>query len=209
MVTSANACLRWLAAQNLARAQQSAVRIVADGQRAADTITRIRALAQNAPAHTDWLDLNATIRDVLALARSDVYRHGVLVETHLAEEVPRILGDRIQVQQVLLNLVMNAIEALSGVSAEPRRTPSSPPGCAIPGRGWSQRVASGCSRPSIRPSRRGWAWGWRSAVGLSKRMAAGCGPQHTTTTARPFTSPCQPRRGIRKHDRGTRYGLCV
>ena len=120
MVTSANACLRWLAAQNLARAQQSAVRIVADGQRAADTITRIRALAQNAPAHKDWLDVNATIHDVLALARSEVHRHGVVVATQLAADVPRILGDRIQVQQVLLNLVMNAIEALSGVSAGPR-----------------------------------------------------------------------------------------
>src|SRR5262252_7328486 len=117
MVNSANACLRWLAAQNLARAQQSALRIVADGQRAAATITRIRALAQHAPAPTDWLDLNATIRDVLALARSEVHRHGVVVETQLAADVPRIRGDRIQLQQVLLNLVMNALEALSGVSA--------------------------------------------------------------------------------------------
>src|SRR5262249_36908292 len=119
MVNSANACVRWLAAQNLARAQQSAMRIVADGQRAAATITRIRALAQNAPAHTDWLDLNALIRDVLALARSEVHRHGVLVETQLAA-VPRIQGDRIQLQQVLLNLLMNAIEAMRDTSAGPR-----------------------------------------------------------------------------------------
>src|SRR5262249_41571110 len=84
MVNSANACVRWLAAQNLARAQQSAMRIVADGQRAADTITRIRALAQNAPAHTDWLDLNATIRDVLALVRSEVQRHAALAAQPLA-----------------------------------------------------------------------------------------------------------------------------
>jgi C4-dicarboxylate-specific signal transduction histidine kinase len=120
MVNSANACVRWLAAENLERARQSAMRIVADGQRAAATITRIRALAQNAPAHTDWLDLNATIRDVLALVRSEVHRHGVLVETHLAAELPLILGDRIQLQQVLLNLVMNAIEAMRGVGAGPR-----------------------------------------------------------------------------------------
>jgi PAS domain S-box-containing protein len=120
MVNSANACVRWLAAQNLERAQQSAVRIVADGQRAGAIITRIRALAQKAPPHKDWLDLNATIRDVLALARSEVQRHGVVVETQLAAAVPRIRGDRIQLQQVLLNLVMNAIEALSGVSAGPR-----------------------------------------------------------------------------------------
>jgi C4-dicarboxylate-specific signal transduction histidine kinase len=120
MVNSANACLRWLAAQNLERARQSAVRIVADGQRAADTITRIRALAHNAPAQKDWLDLNATIRDVLALVRSEVHRHGVVVETHLAADVPRIQGDRIQLQQVLLNLLMNALEALSGGGNGPR-----------------------------------------------------------------------------------------
>src|SRR5262249_57119334 len=50
---------------------------------------------------------------------------------------------------------------------------------------------------------------WRSAAGLSRRMAAGCGPQQTMTMVRPFNSPCQLRRGIRKHDRGTRHGLCV
>jgi C4-dicarboxylate-specific signal transduction histidine kinase len=120
MVNNASACVRWLAAQNLEEARQSAVRIVADGQRAADTITRIRALAQNAPAQKDWLDLNATIRDVLALARSEVHRHGVVVETQLAAAVPRIRGDRIQLQQVLLNLLMNALEALSGGGDGPR-----------------------------------------------------------------------------------------
>src|SRR5262249_58547573 len=99
---------------------QSAMRIVADGQRAADTITRLRALAQNAPAHKDWLDLNATIRDVLALVRSAVQRHGVVVETQLAADVPQIRGDRIQLQQVLLNLLMNALEALSDGGVGPR-----------------------------------------------------------------------------------------
>src|SRR5262249_22511101 len=121
MVNNASACVRWLAAQNLEEARQSALRVVADGHRTSDIIGRIRALARKAPPQKDWLDLNATIRDVLALARSEVQRHGVLVETQLATEVPRILGDRIQLQQVLLNLVMNAIEALSGVSVGPRR----------------------------------------------------------------------------------------
>src|SRR5262249_20791424 len=79
VVNSANACVRWLAAQNLVRAQQSAARVVADGQRAGAIMTRIHALAQKAPAHKDWLDINATIRDVLALARSEVQRHRVVV----------------------------------------------------------------------------------------------------------------------------------
>jgi C4-dicarboxylate-specific signal transduction histidine kinase len=120
VVNNASACVRWLAAQNLEEARQSAARVIADGHRAGAIIGRIRALAQKAPPHKDWLDLNATIRDVIALARSEVHRHGVALETHLAAEVPLILGDRIQLQQVLLNLIMNAIEAMSGVGAGPR-----------------------------------------------------------------------------------------
>jgi PAS domain S-box-containing protein len=120
VVNNASACVRWLAAQNLEEARQSALRVVADGHRAGDIISRIRGLAKNAPPHKDWLDLNATIRDVLALVRNEVQRHGVVLETHLAAEVPPILGDRVQLQQVLLNLVMNAIEALSSVEAGPR-----------------------------------------------------------------------------------------
>jgi PAS domain S-box-containing protein len=121
MVNNASACVRWLAAQNLEEARQSALRVVADGHRAADIIGRIRALAQKAPPHKDWLDLNATIWDVLALVRSEVQRHRVVVETHLAEEVPLVRADRIQVQQVLLNVLINALEALSGVSDGPRQ----------------------------------------------------------------------------------------
>jgi PAS domain S-box-containing protein len=120
VVNNASACMRWLAAQNLEEARRSAALVIADGHRAGEIIGRIRALAKKAPLQKDWLDLNATIRDVLALARSEVQRRGVALETHLAGDMPLILGDRVQVQQVLLNLVMNAIEALSGVGAGPR-----------------------------------------------------------------------------------------
>src|SRR5262245_48555110 len=122
VVTNGAACLRWLQRDrpDLAEACAAVQRVVTAGQRAADTITRIRALAQNAPPHKDWLDLNATIHDVLALVRSEVHRHGVVVETQLAADVPRIRGDRIQLQQVLLNLLMNALEAMSGGGDGPR-----------------------------------------------------------------------------------------
>src|SRR5262249_7454703 len=120
IVNNASACVRWLAAQNLEEARQSALRIVADGQRAGDIITRIRALARRTLPHKDWLDLNPTIRDAIALVRSEVHRHGIVVEMHLAADVPLILGDRIQLQQVLLNLVMNAIEAMRDTGARPR-----------------------------------------------------------------------------------------
>jgi len=121
VVNNASACVRWLAAQNLEEARRSAALVIADGHRAADIIGRIRALAQKAPPPKDWLDLNATIRDVLALARSAAQRHGVAVETHLAEPVPLVRADRIQLQQVLLNVVINAIEAMSGVGDGPRQ----------------------------------------------------------------------------------------
>jgi C4-dicarboxylate-specific signal transduction histidine kinase len=120
VVNNASACVRWLAAQNLAEARQSAALVIADGHRAAEIIRRIRNLAKKAPPQKDWLDINDTIRDVIALARSEVHAHRVSLQTHLAGNVPRILGDRIQLQQVLLNLLMNAIEAMSGVGERPR-----------------------------------------------------------------------------------------
>ena len=120
VVTSASACVRWLDAQNLEAARRSAARAIAEGHRASDIIGRIRALAKKAPPQKDWLDINETIQEVIALARSEIQRNGVALETQLSEDVPVILADRIQLQQVILNLMMNAIEAMSGVSDGPR-----------------------------------------------------------------------------------------
>ena len=116
MVNSANACVRWLAAQNLGRAQQSALRVVAEGQRAADIIDRIRALIKKEPPRTDGVELNEAILEVIAQTHGEVVKHGVAVQTHLAEGLPRIHGDRVQLQQVLLNVILNAVEAMSSVS---------------------------------------------------------------------------------------------
>jgi C4-dicarboxylate-specific signal transduction histidine kinase len=120
VVNNASACVRWLDAQKLEEARRSAALVIADGHRAADIISRIRAMAQKAPPQKDWLDVNKTIQEVLALARSEIQRHGVALETHLSANVPVVLADHIQLQQVMLNLVMNAIEAMCGVSAGPR-----------------------------------------------------------------------------------------
>ena len=115
VVNDATACVRWLAAQNLEEARQSAAMVIEAAHRAAEIIGRIRALAQKAPPEKNWLDLNDTIRDVIALARSELQGHRVLLRPELRGDLPPILADRIQLQQVLLNLMMNAIEAMSGV----------------------------------------------------------------------------------------------
>jgi PAS domain S-box-containing protein len=115
MVNNANACLRWLAASKLEEARQSAMLIAADGYRAGEIIARIRALAQKAPPRKDWLNINEAIHEVIALARSELQGNHVSLKTRLGRDVPPILGDRIQLQQVMLNLMMNAIEAMRGV----------------------------------------------------------------------------------------------
>src|SRR5499427_125670 len=121
MVNSAHACVRWLAAQNLARAQQSAVRVIDEGQRAADIIGGIRALIKKEPPRTDGVGMNEAILEVMALTHGEVVKHGVAVQTHLAEGLPLIQGDRVQLQQVILNLILNAVEAMSGVSEGSRQ----------------------------------------------------------------------------------------
>jgi C4-dicarboxylate-specific signal transduction histidine kinase len=116
VVNNANACLRWLAAQNLEEARRSAEMVIADGHRAGDVMSGIRALFQKAPLQKSAVDVNEAILEVLSLTHGEVGKNGVSVQTQLAEDLPLIQGDRGQLQQVILNLIINAIEAMSGVS---------------------------------------------------------------------------------------------
>jgi C4-dicarboxylate-specific signal transduction histidine kinase len=120
VVNNATACLHWLAAQNLEEARQSAEFVIADGHRAGEIIGRIRALARKAPSRKDWVDVNETILEVITLARSEVHSNGVSLRTRFGDDLPRVLGDRIQLQQVILNLMINAIEAMTGIGDAPR-----------------------------------------------------------------------------------------
>ncbi len=121
VVNNASACLRWLTAQNTEEARRSAELVIADGHRAAEIIGRIRNLAKKMPPQKDWLDINDMIREIIALARSEVQGNRVTLQTHFAGDLPLISGDRIQLQQVMLNLIMNAIEAISGAGEGPRQ----------------------------------------------------------------------------------------
>ncbi|WP_205927114.1 sensor histidine kinase [Rhizobium sp. P32RR-XVIII] len=122
VVANANAALRWLGTQppNLEEAQAALGRISRDGSRAGDVIRRIRALVKKAPPRKDRLDINEIIIDVIALTRSEVLRNGVSLETRLGRDLPPIRGDRVQLQQVILNFIINAIEAMSEVTERPR-----------------------------------------------------------------------------------------
>jgi PAS domain S-box-containing protein len=115
-VANAEAALRWLAAEpsNLKEAHEALGRIIKDGKRAGDIIDRIRALIKKVPPREDLLDVNESILEVIALARSELLKNGISLETRLAEALPLVRGDRIQLQQVILNLIINAVEAMSG-----------------------------------------------------------------------------------------------
>jgi PAS domain S-box-containing protein len=116
-VTSAYAALRWLAASppDMEEVQLALSRIVKSGNRAADIIGRIRALIKKSPLRKDSLEVNEAIREVIALTHGEVVKNSVSVRTRLSEHLPRVRGDRVQLQQVALNLMINAVEAMSGV----------------------------------------------------------------------------------------------
>ncbi len=122
VVTNAEACLRWLAgsAPNNEKACESVRRIVRDGRRAGEVIAQIRALCRKTEIRKQRVDMNEAIEEVLALAQGEVRTRRVALRTDLATRLPPVLGDRVQLQQVVLNLVMNGIEAMSSVQDRPR-----------------------------------------------------------------------------------------
>ena len=121
-VANAQAALRWLGAQppNIEEVRQALGRIVKNGNRASDYIHGIRTLIKKAPPRKEALEINETIREVIALTHGEVVKNGVSLQTQFAETLPRVQGDRVQLQQVILNLIINAIEAMSGLGEMPR-----------------------------------------------------------------------------------------
>ena len=117
-VTNAYAALRWLGAQppDVEEGRQALGYIIKDGRRASEVIDRIRGLIKKAPARNDPLDINEVVLEVIALTRSEALRNGVSLQSQLANGLPLVQGDRIQLQQVMLNLIVNAIEAMSSTS---------------------------------------------------------------------------------------------
>lgn len=117
IVMNGNACLRWLALDppDVARARSSAELIIRDGDRASQVISRIRALLKKTPSAKSTLDVGELVREVIALTRHEVTRNKVILRTDLEPDLPHVSGDRIQLQQVMINLTVNAVDAMRGV----------------------------------------------------------------------------------------------
>jgi len=122
IVTNASTCLRMLASDppNIDGARETARRTIRDGNRASDVITRLRALFGKKDAVLEALDLNDATREVIALCLSELQRNQVLLRSELAHDLPAVIGDRVQLQQVILNLLRNGSEAMCRVDDRPR-----------------------------------------------------------------------------------------
>ena len=122
MVVSGGACLNWLENErpNLEEAREAAQRMLQNGTRATGVLRSIRSLVQKAEPRVARLDIGTVIEEVLVLARGELQQHRIAVRTELAAGLPQVLGDRLQLQQVLLNLIINAIQSMSGVNDRPR-----------------------------------------------------------------------------------------
>ena len=203
---NARAALNFLDMQppDLGEVREALGCVVGDADRAGDIIDRIRDHIKKAPPRKEHFDLNEAINEVIVLARSAIIKNGVSVQTRLTEGLFPVQGDRVQLQQVVLNLILNAVEAMGSVEAGPRellisteqdQTGASLWQCAIPGRALIRNISSAFSRLSTPRSPAEWGWGCRSAGPSSMPMGAGCGQRRMNLAAPYFSSPCPARKG--------------
>jgi C4-dicarboxylate-specific signal transduction histidine kinase len=115
--TNANTCLHWLASntQNIEEARAAATRIVKDVKRAGEIISRIRQLFKKGLSHRELVDVNEIIREMIVLLHGETTRYNILVGTDLAADIPQVMADRVQLQQVLMNLMLNGFDAMKDV----------------------------------------------------------------------------------------------
>jgi C4-dicarboxylate-specific signal transduction histidine kinase len=123
-VTNANTCIRWLAGEtpNIEEAREAAMRIVQDGTRAAEIISRIRMLFRKGTSERELVDVNEVIREMLVLLRSETTRYSISVRAELAADLPQVMGDHVQLQQVMMNLMLNGIDAMKDVEGTRKLT---------------------------------------------------------------------------------------
>ena len=169
-----------------------------DTDRAGAVVGRMRALMQNASTRTDRVDINEAVREVIELTRGEALKNGVSVKTKLAEGLPIITGDRVQLQQVVLNLILNALQAMGAVNEGARQaliTTSQTElndlhiGVQDTGPGLSPETRVFLNH-STRQSPTAWEWDWQSAARSSKPTADACRQAQTYPAVRYFNSLC-------------------
>ena len=188
VVANGHACLRWLSASppNIPKAVEAAERIVKDGKDAGEVVRRVRALFKRTAIEKVQLDLGEVIGEVLRLLDSYPARKHVSLDVVLDPDLPPVFADRVQLQQLVLNLMLNALEALEPVSGRVKqlsvrstRAEGHRPSSRSPTTGSASTIRLRRSNRSSPRSRRAWAWGWRSAGRSSRLMTAGCRPSAT------------------------------
>jgi signal transduction histidine kinase len=115
VINSGNAGLRWLAAEppNLSKARQALERIIGDANRASSVVERVRSLAKRVEPKAEWLNAAAIVNETIALSRGELDQNHIVIRTHVAKDLPLVFADGIQIQQVLLNIILNAMEAMA------------------------------------------------------------------------------------------------
>jgi C4-dicarboxylate-specific signal transduction histidine kinase len=205
-IVNANTCVRWLTRDqpDVEEAREAASRMAKDAVRAAEVINSIRLLFTKGTPKRELLDVNEVIRQIIGLLRHEAMQHSVSVRTELAEDLPRVMADRVQLQQVIMNLVMNSIDAMKQVDrARELKILSqrgedgklllsiSDSGVGLPKEGVDQLFNS-----FFTTKLKAWAWGFGSAALSLNRMEAACGPATTLRMAQVFISPYPPGRRI-------------
>jgi signal transduction histidine kinase len=119
-VTNAQACMRFLDSErlNVLEAREAALEMTRDATRAADIIDRVRSLYQKGSSHQEMVDVNDVIREMIVMLRDEAIRHSITTRTDLAEGLPNVMADRVQLQQALMNLMLNGIEAMRNTAGE-------------------------------------------------------------------------------------------
>jgi len=184
-VTNANTSLRWLAANppNVEEARAAATRIVIDGRRAGEIISRIRLLFKKGTPQHDLVDVNEVVGEMIVLLRGETTRYSISVRTELAADLPQVRGDRVQLLQVMMNLIMNSIDAMKDVDDTRELVIKSQNSenehllvsVGDTGVGLPPQQADQISMPSLLPSPTAPAWDFASAAPSSNRMVAACG----------------------------------
>ncbi|MGB9353799.1 MAG: ABC transporter substrate binding protein [Pseudolabrys sp.] len=198
ILANAQAALRWLEKDNVAEVREGLNGIVTDGHRASDIIKNLRAMFKNDVQEKTFVDINKLILSGLALVQIDLQNQKIELKTQLDDRIPEVLGNQVHLQQVILNLVMNAIESMGSLQTRILRIKPNwaiPIRCmcrsGTPGQALNSPTSPGFFSRCSRPKRVGWEWAFRSANLSSKTMTAGFGHLLELTGARFSSLNCR------------------